>query len=265
LRTIAISNQKGGSGKTTTAVNLSAALGEQGHRVLLVDLDPQASASAWLGVRNADRGLLDVFADNVHLCHLTHQTRITNVDLVPASPWLVGVDKALAAEVGAETLLRTAFSRLPIRWDYVVVDCPPSLGLLAIAAFVACQSLLVPVETRVMALGGLAALLRTMERVRERLNPDLALAGIVSCRVDLRTNLSREIVQRLRERFGDMVFASTVRENVRLAEAPSFEQPITTYAPESTGAADYRAVAAELLAREQGRAVHGQTTTSAGR
>ena len=265
MRTIAVSNQKGGSGKTTTAVNLSAALGEQGHRVLLVDLDPQASASAWLGVRDGDRGLLDVFTNNVHLCHLVRNTRVPNVDMVPASPWLVGIDKALAAEVGAETLLRTAFARLPARWDHVVVDCPPSLGLLAVAAFVACQSLLIPIETRVMALGGLTALLRTMERVRERLNPELLLAGIVPCRVDLRTNLSREIVQRLRERFADMVFASTVRENVRLAEAPSFEQPITSYAPDSTGAADYRAVAAELLHRERGRAAYEQVTTSAGR
>jgi chromosome partitioning protein len=116
-----------------------------------------------------------------------------------------------------------------------------------------------------MALGGLAALLRTMERVRERLNPDLSLVGIVPCRVDLRTNLSREIVWRLRERFADVVFDSTVRENVRPAEAPSFEQPITSYAPNSTGAADYRAVAAELIEREHKRAAHEQTTTSVGR
>jgi chromosome partitioning protein len=265
LRTIAVSNQKGGSGKTTTAVNLSAALGEQKHRVLLVDLDPQASASAWLGFRDGNRGLLDVFTNNVHLDDLTRHTRVPNVDLVPASPWLVGVDKALAAEVGAETLLRTAFARLPTRWDYVVVDCPPSLGFLAVAGFVACQSLLIPVETRVMSLGGLAALLRTMGRVRERLNPDLSLVGIVPCRVDLRTNLSREIVRRLRERFADVVFDSTVRESVRLAEAPSFEQPITSYAPNSTGAADYRAVAAEVIEREHKRAAHEQTTTSVGR
>lgn len=136
--------------------------------------------------------------------------------------------------------------------------------MLAIAAFIACQSLLIPIETRVMALGGLAALLRTMERVQERLNPELSLAGIVPCCVDLRTNLSREIVRRLRERFADLVFDSTVRENVRLAEAPSFEQPITSYAPDSTGAADYRAIAVEWLEREQKRAVDEQTTTSIG-
>ena len=179
LRTIAVSNQKGGSGKTTTAVNLSAALGEQGYRVLLVDLDPQASASAWLGFRDSDRGLLEVFTDNVHLGCITHHTRIPNVDIVPVSPWLVGVDKALAAEVGAETLLRTAFASLPARWDYVVVDCPPSFGLLAIAAFVACQSLLIPVETRVMALGGLTALLRTRSIVRSRaVSPPSAMTRV---------------------------------------------------------------------------------------
>lgn len=166
--------------------------------------------------------------------------------------------------MGAETLLRTAFARLPARWDYLLVDCPPSLGFLAIAAFVACQSLLVPIETRVMALGGLAALLRTMERVRERLNPELSLGGIVPCRVDVRTNLSREIVRRLRERFADVAFTNTIRENVRLAEAPSFEQPITSYAPDSTGAADYRAVAAELLEREHQGAADEQTTICTG-
>jgi cellulose biosynthesis protein BcsQ len=196
LRTIAISNQKGGSGKTTTAVNLSAALAEQGHRILLVDLDPQASASAWLGFRDGNRGLLATFTENVDLCHLTRHTRFANVDIVPGSPWLVGVDKALSGEVAAETLLRTSF---------------------------------------------------------------------VPCRVDLRTNLSREIVSRLREKFADVVFDSIIRENVRVAEAPSFELPITSYAPHSTGAADYRAVAAEFLVREQRRTGHEQIACSAGR
>ncbi len=265
MRTIAVTNQKGGSGKTTTAVNLCATLGELGRRVLLIDLDPQASASAWLGFHEGDRGLLDAFTDNVHLCHLTRHSRVANVDIVPGSPWLVGIDKALANEIGAETLLRASFCRLPAQWDYVVVDCPPSLGFLAVSAFVACQSLLVPVESRVMALGGLAALLRTVERVRERLNPELSLAGILPCRVDLRTNLSREVVQRLRDRFPEVVFNSAIRENVRLAEAPSFEQPITSYAPHSTGAVDYRAAAAELIEQECRRTVHEQNTTSAGR
>jgi chromosome partitioning protein len=258
LRTIAITNQKGGSGKTTTAVNLAAALGEQGHRILLLDLDPQASASAWLGCTNGDRGVLGVFTNNVHLSDLARRTNVPNVDIVPASTWLVGVDKAMAAEVGSETLLRQAFAHLEDHWTYVLVDCPPTLGFLSVAALVACQAILVPVETRVMALGGLAALIRTVELVRERLNSHLRVSGIIACRVDLRTNLSRTILVRLRERFGDLLLQHFVRENVRLAEAPSFEQPITVYAPESSGAADYRAVVAELLQRERTGAEYEQ-------
>ena len=154
LQTIAITNQKGGSGKTTTAVNVAAALGEQGHRVLLLDLDPQASASAWLGCTSADRGLLEVFTDNVHLTDLARHTNVSNVDIIPASTWLVGVDKAVATEVGSETLLRQAFAQLEEGWEYVLVDCPPTLGFLSVAALVACQGILVPVETRVMALVG---------------------------------------------------------------------------------------------------------------
>jgi chromosome partitioning protein len=258
MRTIAITNQKGGSGKTTTAVNVAAALGEQGRRVLLLDLDPQASASAWLGCTTAARGLLAVFTDNVHLADLARNTNVPNVDIIPSSTWLVGVDKAVASEVGSETLLRQAFARLEDRWEYVLVDCPPTLGFLSVAALVACEAILVPVETRVMALGGLAALIRTVERVRERLNSQLRLSGLIACRVDLRTNLSRTILVRLRERFGDLVLQTFVRENVRLAEAPSFEQPITVYAPESSGAADYRAVAAEFLQRERTGAEYDQ-------
>jgi chromosome partitioning protein len=145
-----------------------------------------------------------------------------------------------------------------------VVDCPSPSAFSRSLPFVAYQSLLIPVETRVMALGGLAALLRTMERVRERLNPELSLGGIVPCRVDLRTNLPRAIVQRLRNKFAEMVFDSTIRENVRLAEAPSFEQPITTYALHSTGASDYRAVATELVEREHKRTTDEQTAASIG-
>lgn len=251
MRTLAVINQKGGSAKTTTVVNLAATLGELGRRVLVLDLDPQASASAWLGRMSAERGVLDVLTGNVHLADLVAPTDVVGVDVIPASAWLMGVEKALAGEVGSETLLRRALARLPATWDDVLIDCPPSLGFLGVAALVGADAVLVPVEARVMALAGLASLVQTVERVRERLNPKLEIAAILACRVDTRTNLARDVLAQLRERFGPLVLKAVVRENVRLAEAPSFHQPITVYAPASTGSADYRAVARELVRRSQ--------------
>lgn len=258
MKTIAVTNQKGGSGKTTTAVNLAAAIAELGQPVLVLDLDPQHSASDWLGVENVDRGLFGVFTDEVRLASLVRNTHVPDLALVAGSPWLTGIDRALANEVGGEVLLRSAVRALPQHWSYVIIDCPPSLGLLGVAALAAADSLLVPVETRVMALAGLVSLLNTTERVRERLNPGLTVEGIVACRVDLRTNLSRDVVSRLRARFGDLVFSAVIRENVRLAEAPSFRQPITAYAPASTGTEDYRALARELIAKQHRSTVHEQ-------
>jgi chromosome partitioning protein len=254
LRTIAVTNQKGGSGKTTTAVNLAAALGERGYRTLVVDLDPQHSASSWLAVVDDGQGLLDVFTGKRTLVELVRKTTAPGVDIVTAGRWLLSVEPTLAVEPGKETLFRRALSRLPAdRWSFVLVDCPPSLGLLVISALAACDEVLVPVEAHVMALAGLAALTETVERVRERLNPGLNITAIVACRVDARTNLAGDVVERLRERFGDLVLKAVVRENVRLAEAPSFMQPITLYAPDSAGAVDYRAVAKELVGRRPSR------------
>lgn len=250
MRTVAVTNQKGGSGKTTTAVNLAAALAEQGVRVLVVDLDPQASASSWFGVRDDEhRGVLDVLAGNANLSDLARDTDVAGVAVVPGSAWLTSTESALAGEVGRETLLRRALATLPKRWSVVLCDCPPSLGLLSLSALVACREAFVPVETHVMALAGLAGLWQTVERVQERLNPELHVSGVLACRVDARTNLSREVVAKLRERFGSLVLDTVVRENVRLAEAPSYHQPITVYAPDSPGAADYRAVAGEFQKR----------------
>ena len=250
MNTLAVFNQKGGAGKTTATVNVAAALGEMGKRILVVDLDPQASASSWLGVKDGDRGLFEVFTDGGKLEELTRETTAPGVDLVPASPWLVGVERALAGELGAETILRRAVSQLPQDgWDFVLFDCPPSLGLLAVSALVATQGVFVPVEASTLALGGLAALVQTVERVRERLNPELEISAILLSRSDSRTRLSRDVEERLRDRFGELVLQSTVRDTVRLREAWSFSKPITLYANRSPGAADYRAVATELLKR----------------
>jgi chromosome partitioning protein len=251
MRTFAIANQKGGSGKTTTCVNLAAALGEKQRRVLMVDLDPQYSATGWFGIRNAGKGILGILVDNGNMLDFIQETGTPGVDIVPSSAWLVGVERVLAGEVGAETILRRKLESLPPeQWDYILIDCPPTLGVLTVNALAAARELLVPVEAHVMALSGLAQLLHTVEVVRERLNPELRVSGILPCRVDARTRHAREVVEQLRERSGTLVYKTIIRENVRLAECPSFGQPITQYDPRSAGAADYRALAEEIIAQE---------------
>ncbi len=248
FRRLATVNHKGGSGKTTTAVNLSAALGEIGRRVLLVDLDPQASATLWCGVHDGGRVLLDVL-DGADPASAVRPTETPGVDLIPSSTWLVNAERHLAAG-GTGDALRRVLATLPPRWDYVIIDCPPAISALTIAALTAADEAVVPVEAHVLALDGLAQLLRTVDLVRDRANPHLRIAGIVACRVDGRTRHAPEIVAELRRRFGPLVYGTVIRENVRLAECPSFAAPITRYDTRSSGAADYRALAREVVGQE---------------
>lgn len=243
MRVVAVANQKGGSGKTTTAVNLAAAVAECGGRTLVVDADPQGSASAWLGVRHLDDRLLDVFARDADLASLAQDTGVPGMRLVPASPNLR--DTALAEVVDVHQALRRA---LPPRdvYDVVLIDTPPALGHVVIASLAAADVVLVPVAAHALELDGLAAIHRTACTVQRRINPDLRLQ-VLACRVDGRTRLAREVVDTLRGRLEDAVLATVIRENVRVAEAYSYEQPVLAYAPASAAAQDYRAVAAELL------------------
>jgi chromosome partitioning protein len=250
-RLIAIINQKGGSAKTTTTVNLAAALGRQNRQVLVLDLDPQASASSWLGVKDGGRGLLDVFTNGSALAGLIQPTSVEGVEVIPSSTWLVGAEKALAGIVGAEAILRGRLATLEGRWHYILIDCPPTLGILATNALVAAKEVLVPVECHIMGLGGLARLLQTVEIVKERLNPDVKMAGILACRVDARTRHAHEVVEQLRSRFGPLVYDTMIRENVRLAECPSFFQPIDRYDPFCAGAVDYRMLASDVMKQER--------------
>lgn len=256
MKTWAVTNQKGGSGKTTTAVNLAAALAEQGKRVLLVDLDPQGSASTWLGEATDGEGLFSVLAGNGSISSLVVETPAPGVDLVPSSPWLMGLDRALASEPGAETILREKLAGLRGGWDLCFLDCPPALGLLSLSALVAARRVLVPVEASTMALAGLASLVQTVDRVKARLNPRLALGALLVCRAAMRTRLTRELEESLRERFPGLVLPTMIRETTRLREAWSHGQPVTMYDTRGAGAADYRAAAEEFLALDnrKGRA-----------
>lgn len=252
MRKIAIINQKGGSAKTTTTVNLAAALGEKKRRVLVIDIDPQASSTSWLGCESNGTGLLEVFTANAKIESAVCSTKATGVDLIPGSSWLIGLEKKLAHEVGAETILKHKFKELDeTKWDYILIDCPPALSLLTINALSAVTEVMVPVESRIMALQGLVQLLQTIDVIKQRLNNELNLSGILACRVDVRTKHSKEVVEELRKNFGALVYQTVIRENVRLSEAPSFAQSIIQYAPESSGTTDYRALAQEVIAQEQ--------------
>ncbi len=249
MKTIAVTNHKGGSAKTTTTVNLAAALGEQGFRVLVIDMDPQGSATSWLGSPAAGRNVLDAYMGHADLAAMAVASSAPGVQLIPSTPWLVAADRRRETDL-ALGVIRT-IEALPARWDFVFVDCPPLQGYLALAPLSACRHVLVPVEAHVLALSGLVSLLDAMDEVRARLNPALVLDAILACRVS-QTRHAREVVQRLRGHYPAHMFQTVVRENITLAEAPSFQLPITQYAPSSQGAKDYRAVARELLERQQG-------------
>jgi chromosome partitioning protein len=251
MRCIAIANQKGGAAKTTTTVNLAAALAEQGRRVLVLDLDPQGNSTDWLGVVGAERGVFEVLTEQATLAEVVIGSQTAGVDVVPATRALQGIERALAREVGAElTLQRKLRAPDAAGWDYVLIDTPPTLGILTLNGLTAARELIVPVETHVLALAGVAQLVETFIAVRERLNPELAIAGIVACRVDNRTRHSADVVERLRDTFKGTMYRTEIRENIRLAEAPSFRRSILEYDARSSGAADYRALAVEVLAQE---------------
>ncbi len=252
MRKIAIINQKGGSGKTTTAVNLAASLAEKKRTVLLIDLDPQASTSSWFGKSRDAKGLYDLFTTSKNINDIIEETDIDRIDIIPSSSWLIGLEKRLAQEVGAETILKQKLE-LTKKWDYLIIDCPPTLGILTINALTTAQEIIVPVEARIMALSGLIQLLQTIKVIKERLNPKLRISGIVPCRVDYRTNHAKEVVKELRTNFKDKMYKTTIRENVRLAEAPSYLLPITQYDPNCNGAHDYRMLAKEVIRQERGK------------
>jgi len=251
VKRFAVANQKGGVGKTTTAISLAAALAILEKRVLLVDFDPQGNTTGGLGVDKGtlERTVYDWILGNAAWAEVARPTDLPLLTLLPASRELVGAEIELVGLEEREYLLAKRLDSLEGEFDFVFVDCPPSLGLLTVNALVAADGVLVPVQCEYLALEGVSELLSTVERVRESLNPRLQIAGILPTMWDERTNLSRQVLEEIRRYFGEKVFQSVVPRNVRLAEAPSFGKPIMLYDVHSKGAEAYLGVAREVLAR----------------
>ena len=247
-RRIAIFNAKGGTGKTTTTHALASGLAGEGKKILVFDLDHQANLSLWFSRKDVGLSLDDVIRGGEQLLEVIQPTDVLGVELVSANQWLVAADPALRAKMGAELWLRRQLERLPARWDFILFDCPPGLGILTIAALAAAGEVLAPMQPQVLGLAGVARLIETLDQARDGINPDLRLLGILPVMVDNRVALTADVLGELREHFGGQVLQSRIGVNVRLAEAPSHGLPIFDYAPRSSGAADYRALAQEVLA-----------------
>lgn len=248
-RVIAVANQKGGVGKTTTTVNVAACLAERGYRTLLVDLDPQANASTGLGLepRELEHSVYHVMLHGRSADSCIEPTEVKNLFVLPSSLDLAGAEIELVAMLSREHRLRLAIESVIDDYDYVLIDCPPSLGLLTINALTAAKEVLVPIQCEYYALEGLGQLMRNVELVRASLNPTLQISHILLVMFDPRTNLAGQVVDEVREHFGPRVCANVIPRTVRLSEAPSFGQPITTFDSESRGAAAYRAVTQEVI------------------
>jgi chromosome partitioning protein len=251
-RVVAVVNQKGGVGKTTSTINLGAALAIEGARVLLVDFDPQGALSVGLGLNpnSLDLTVYNLLLDaSVTFDEVVQHCRIDGLDLIPSNIDLAGAEIMLVSEVAREQSLKRALAGAKDRYNYILIDCPPSLGLLTVNALTAAQAVLIPLECEYFALRGMALLMDTLTKIQERINPDLEIAGILATMLDARTIHGREVLSRVTDAFGDKLFKTIIHKTIKFAEAPVAGESIVTYAPKSGGAREYRELAREVMSR----------------
>lgn len=246
---IAITNQKGGVGKTTTSVNLGACLAYIGKKVLLVDIDPQGNATSGVGIDKADvnQCIYDVLVDDVEVSDIIKQTNVENLRVIPATIQLAGAEIELVPTISREVRLKRALEDVKDHYDYVIIDCPPSLGLLTINALTASDAVIIPVQCEYYALEGLSQLLNTVRLVQKHLNHDLQIEGVLLTMLDARTNLGIQVIEEVKKYFQDKVYRTIIPRNIRLSEAPSHGEPIIIYDPKSRGAEVYLDLAKEVV------------------
>lgn len=247
-RIISIANQKGGVGKTTTAVNLSACIAQRGKKVLLIDIDPQGNATSGLGVEaHNSKSIYNVLIESLEMKNAIVSTEVKNLDVCPANISLAGAEVELVSMVSRETRLKESIDEIKDMYDYVFIDCPPSLGLITLNSFTASDSVLVPIQCEYYALEGLGQLINTIKLVQKHLNKNLEIEGVILTMFDARTNLSTQVAREVEKYFGNKVFQTIIPRNIRLSEAPSHGLPITMYDPESKGSLTYKKLAKELM------------------
>ena len=245
---IAVVNQKGGVGKTTTAVNVSTVLAKKGKKVLLIDADPQGNATSGVGIdKNVEKSVYDVLINDVQMRETIIKSPIKNLDVCPSNINLAGAEVELVSMMAREQKLKEKLEEISSEYHYVIIDCPPSLGLITINAFTASNSLLIPIQCEYYALEGVGQLMNTVNLIKKQLNKDLYIEGVVLTMSDSRTNLSNQVIKEVRTFFKNNVYKTIIPRNVKLSEAPSFGQPITIYAPKSKGAKCYEKLTNEII------------------